>query len=220
MSAKSTSTKLKSATTEVNVASATAPSSGQVLTATSSTAATWQTPGGASGIGFSLKSYSTAAAATSITVSSLDLVTDIKYRVTVMCIPTGGTNTGIDFLINNTTTGYTNFTNTMSATGTSTDAEVNTPNTSTTAALLHRSATPALYLQEYEIDLMVQKIDGTTTYVAYHGTGSGWSTTSRANISFAGMSTQTTLTSLKFQTLNDNSNTCDWKVWVHKLTTS
>lgn len=35
---------LKSATTTVNVSSATAPSSGQVLTATSDTAATWQTP--------------------------------------------------------------------------------------------------------------------------------------------------------------------------------
>ena len=35
---------LKSATTTVNVSSATAPSSGQVLTATSGTAATWQTP--------------------------------------------------------------------------------------------------------------------------------------------------------------------------------
>lgn len=41
---------LNSATTVVNVSSAAAPSSGQVLTATSSTAATWQTPsaGGAS----------------------------------------------------------------------------------------------------------------------------------------------------------------------------
>lgn len=37
---------LKSATTTVNVAAATAPSSGQVLTATSSTAATWQSPAG------------------------------------------------------------------------------------------------------------------------------------------------------------------------------
>jgi len=35
---------LKSATTTVTVSAATAPSSGQVLTATSSTAATWQTP--------------------------------------------------------------------------------------------------------------------------------------------------------------------------------
>lgn len=37
---------LKSATTTVSVSAATAPSSGQVLTATSSTAATWQTPSG------------------------------------------------------------------------------------------------------------------------------------------------------------------------------
>jgi len=37
-----TASLLKSATTEVNISSATAPSSGQVLTATSSTAATWQ----------------------------------------------------------------------------------------------------------------------------------------------------------------------------------
>lgn len=37
---------LASASTTVNVSSATAPSSGQVLTATSSTAATWQTPSG------------------------------------------------------------------------------------------------------------------------------------------------------------------------------
>jgi len=39
---------LKSATTTVTVSAATAPSSGQVLTATSSTAATWQTPSGGS----------------------------------------------------------------------------------------------------------------------------------------------------------------------------
>jgi len=37
---------LKSATTTVDVSAATAPSSGQVLTATSSTAAIWQTPAG------------------------------------------------------------------------------------------------------------------------------------------------------------------------------
>lgn len=39
-----TTNALQSATTTVNVSSATAPSSGQVLTATSSTTATWQTP--------------------------------------------------------------------------------------------------------------------------------------------------------------------------------
>ncbi len=42
---------LKSATTTVSVSGSTAPSSGQVLTATSSTAATWQTPSGGGGGG-------------------------------------------------------------------------------------------------------------------------------------------------------------------------
>ena len=41
---------LKSATTTVNVSSATAPTSGQVLTATGDTAATWQTPAGGGGV--------------------------------------------------------------------------------------------------------------------------------------------------------------------------
>lgn len=41
---------LASVTTEVNVASATAPTSGQVLTATSGTDATWQTPSAGAGI--------------------------------------------------------------------------------------------------------------------------------------------------------------------------
>ena len=40
---------LKSATTTVSVSAATAPTSGQVLTATSGTAATWQTPSGGGG---------------------------------------------------------------------------------------------------------------------------------------------------------------------------
>ena len=40
---------LKTATTTVSVSGATAPTSGQVLTATSSTAATWQTPSGGGG---------------------------------------------------------------------------------------------------------------------------------------------------------------------------
>ncbi len=41
-----TANSLRSATTSVDVATATAPSNGQVLTATSGTAATWQTPSG------------------------------------------------------------------------------------------------------------------------------------------------------------------------------
>lgn len=46
--AATTANALQSATTTVDVSAATAPSSGQVLTATSGTAATWQTPSGGS----------------------------------------------------------------------------------------------------------------------------------------------------------------------------
>lgn len=59
---------LRSATTTVNVSSATAPTSGQVLTATSSTAATWQTPsGGGITRNINVISSTTAAASTSLT---------------------------------------------------------------------------------------------------------------------------------------------------------
>jgi hypothetical protein len=67
---------LKSATTTVNVSSATAPVNGQVLTATSSTAATWQTPSGSSGgvvFRASTSSAQTVPAVTGVTVE-LDTV--------------------------------------------------------------------------------------------------------------------------------------------------
>jgi hypothetical protein len=52
---------LNSATTVVNVSSATAPSAGQVLTATSGTAATWQTPGGGFASGTAMLFVQTSA---------------------------------------------------------------------------------------------------------------------------------------------------------------
>lgn len=57
---------LKSATTTVDVSAATAPTSGQVLTATSSTTATWQTPS-AGGTDYSCRVYQTGT--TSVTSS-------------------------------------------------------------------------------------------------------------------------------------------------------
>lgn len=48
---------LRSATTTVNVSSATAPAAGQVLTATSSTAATWQTPSGSGAVYPKVRAY-------------------------------------------------------------------------------------------------------------------------------------------------------------------
>jgi collagen type VII alpha len=58
---------LKSASTTVDVSAATAPSSGQVLTATSSTAATWQTPSGGGAASIFSMSYNSSTVSSSAT---------------------------------------------------------------------------------------------------------------------------------------------------------
>ena len=77
--AATTTDALESATTTVNTSSATAPTTGQVLTATSSTAATWQTPSssavavGAIGWGANLVNASGSSVGGSSTVAGADL---------------------------------------------------------------------------------------------------------------------------------------------------
>ena len=93
---------LNSATTVVNVSSATAPSSGQVLTATSSTAATWQAPAGGGG-GGGMWTYVTGATFSGtghITIGSLDGNTDKIYRVLVWAYFSAAVG-GYDLAINN-----------------------------------------------------------------------------------------------------------------------
>lgn len=76
---------LRSATTTVDVAAATAPSSGQVLTATSSTAATWQTPSGA-GLG----DVSGPASATDNAITRFDGITGKLVQNSVATIDDTG----------------------------------------------------------------------------------------------------------------------------------
>lgn len=71
---------LASATTTVNVSSATAPTSGQVLTATGGSAATWQTPGGGSGA-YVLLNTQTASSSPSIIFSATYLTTTYKEYI-------------------------------------------------------------------------------------------------------------------------------------------
>ncbi len=73
-----TATDLSSATTVVNVSSATAPTANQVLTATSGTAATWQTPAATNG---SLGSVQVTSNQTGI--SSIADLTNLTVTVTV-----------------------------------------------------------------------------------------------------------------------------------------
>ena len=71
---------LRSATTRVDVSAATAPSNGQVLTATSSTAATWQTPSGSAWSVLADVNLGSAAS----TLSSGTITAKTRLRITIM----------------------------------------------------------------------------------------------------------------------------------------
>lgn len=86
---------LKSATTTVDVSAATAPSSGQVLTATSSTAATWQTPAGGS---YSYVTWGTVSANNSCSITGLNLDTAFKYKIFITWY-IGSLSTGSDIVM-------------------------------------------------------------------------------------------------------------------------
>lgn len=82
---------LKSATTNVSVSSATAPTNGQVLTATSNTTATWQTPSGGSGLGSLTASHSvftTPVDATTYYFGCLPSLAMSTSRLSQFTIPT------------------------------------------------------------------------------------------------------------------------------------
>ena len=68
---------LKSATTTINISAAAAPSAGQVLTATSSTAATWQTPSAGSGLS------GVSSDGTIITMTTTDSIENISAKTQV-----------------------------------------------------------------------------------------------------------------------------------------
>lgn len=91
---------LKSATTTVNVSSATAPSSGQVLTATGASAATWQTPT----TGDTLPVTDTTA----IAKGSSDTSKQVRFEVDGMTASNTGviTTTGTAAAFNTSVTGY------------------------------------------------------------------------------------------------------------------
>ena len=107
---------LNSATTVVDVSAATAPTTGQILTATSSTAATWQTPGAASGdVVGPASSTDTAIALFDGTTGKLlkdsPLYVDAFGRVSNNNLQAGSTHYGFDAGINDdlTTNNNTSF---------------------------------------------------------------------------------------------------------------
>lgn len=81
---------LNSATTVVNVAAATAPTTGQVLTATSGTAATWQTPSGGSALTVKDEGTNLSTAVTSIDFVGAGVIASNIANAITVTIPGGG----------------------------------------------------------------------------------------------------------------------------------
>ena len=79
---------LKSATTTVSVSAATAPTSGQVLTATSGTAATWQTPSGGGGLTNITETLVTSAPNATVNAERLE-VTGGTTNTDLVLVPKG-----------------------------------------------------------------------------------------------------------------------------------
>jgi hypothetical protein len=124
---------LKSATTTVDVSAATAPTSGQVLTATSGTAATWQTPASASGA-WLLASGGTATGTNTFAMGSNPFI--LTSGVT-----TGtGATAGIQNVFNSLTTG-----NGLDISTSSLTTGKGLALTSTSTAINHTIGTNALF---------------------------------------------------------------------------
>jgi hypothetical protein len=94
---------LKTATTTVSVSGATAPTSGQVLTATSSTAATWQTPSAGSG-DMVLLASATASGSASITFDNVfDSAVYSEYVLKVQGVQPATDNVTLRLQLRNST---------------------------------------------------------------------------------------------------------------------
>ena len=92
---------LKSATTTVSVSASAAPSNGQVLTATSSTAATWQTP--ASGASAATATALGTVYAKQTTSGGTPYLTALGYNAGLATTGVGCTAVGVDALKTNST---------------------------------------------------------------------------------------------------------------------
>lgn len=206
---------LKSATTIVNISSATAPTTGQVLTATSGTAATWQTAAG--GGAWALVSYSTAAATTSITISSLDLAAHNGiYKVYVIADGT-------------TVKQYTMTYNAVASSYVYGGERYSFGGASWTNGLANSASAASIQIAGFNADvkslvatidiIRTAKFDGTNAKPVFQINANGTGTTGSNDgfEQFVGSAFNTgnnpTLTSLTF---TSSTGSCDWKVWVMK----
>jgi len=159
---------LNSATTVVNVSSSPAPTVGQMLTATSGTAATWQTPapGGVTSVAATVPSVFSIAGSPITTSGTLA----ISYSGTALPVANGGTNlTAVGSSGNVLTSNGTTWTSTAPATS----GTVTSVAQSFTGGLISVAGSPIT-----STGTLALTVAGTSGGVPYFSSASTWATSS------------------------------------------
>jgi hypothetical protein len=171
---------------------------------------------------WTLVSYSTATAASSITISSLDLATDKRYKVYAKYNNKTSTGQAFYLRVNGLGTSIYRGMGRRSSYGASASFE----DRSWTGQTYMRLDGANTYNSSMgEIDISLLESDGTNTriFMSFNTTGAGQSTNTNYIQSFVGSGTvdgQTNLTSLTFTNDSGATTDQDWEVWVLKPNTA
>lgn len=200
-----------------NPAAVATGTSGQVLTSNGAGAApTFQTPAGGGNPGWDFVSYNTATNQATITISSLDLATDLGYLIRFDAISDSNTSLVIDMTFTGTGIGTPRYVNSsaLESGGTPSGPTVEAGSGNWT---LQRTGTSFDSLSG-TVNLHVNQYDGATAscYGTWQTTGVQ-SATLISVINGAGLVSMTNITSI---TLTASAGTPNWRVWVMKPATS
>jgi hypothetical protein len=169
-----------------------------------------------SGLGWALKNY-TAVSATSVSVSSLDLSTDLKYKIVLTC---SGNNSqaNLQMKINGSSAANYNYaTAQVYFNGAGSGSNYGTSGDSAWGLTATAANT-----YEAEVDLAKLVTNSVTQILAnwrLGGMGIDANSAYLVGVQGSGVnSAQTNVTSITFQL--GGAPSCDWKVWVYQLKTS
>lgn len=193
------------------------PTAGQVLSAGAPSggvsALSWATAGGGGG-GWAFESYNTATNSASITVSSLDLETDLAYQVVYETIADSGTNHEVQMTFGGTGAGTYVF-------GLSWQKQVGatSSNGSSGSNSLGYWRLQTETTRSCQGTLLLTKGTNTTgePLIMMRGSTGGYSTDTALTTSVSGVNEATTVTSI---TLTASAGTPNWKVWIFRAATS
>lgn len=178
------------------------------------------TSGGSANPGWDFVSYTTASASADITVSGLDLVTDICYRIILEITESGSNEASSPYVrINGITTSTYNY---MVSYAIFSSGSIGTAWSSAgangTRAYLISTGNPHSFSSELLFNMLGVSA-GTKRVVGRH-TSTGVSNSNDEVQTDIGSFKETSQTNMTSITFGDLTATKDWKVWVFKAATS